>query len=87
MFTALFWKDAAERAIKTFAQAVLALLIVAPNTPVISFDWPTVLATAATAGVISLLTSIVGGAATRKVPTVSPASVVKDDRGVVNRGI
>jgi hypothetical protein len=83
MFSKLFWKDAGERAVKTFAQALLALLLVAPNTPVIGFDWPTLLFTAATSGVISILTSIVGGAATANVPTVSPASLAKDDRGVV----
>lgn len=82
MFTALFWKDTAERALKTFAQALLALLIVAPNTPVIGFDWPTLLFTAATSAVISVLTSLVGGAVTQNTPTVSPASLAKDDRGV-----
>lgn len=82
MFTSLFWKDAAERAVKTFAQALLALLIVAPNTPVIGFDWPTLLFTAATSAVISLLTSVVGGAATKNTRTVSPASVATDNRGI-----
>lgn len=82
MFTALFWKDAGERALKTFAQALLALVIVAPNTPVIGFDWPTLLLTAATSAVISLLTSIVGGAATKNVVTVSPASIAPDGRGI-----
>lgn len=82
LFTGLFWKDTAERAIKTFAQALLALLIVAPNTPVIGFDWPTLLLTAVTSAVISVLTSIVGTVATKNVSTVSPASVAPDDRGV-----
>jgi len=82
MFTKLFWKDAGERAIKTFAQALLALLIVAPNTPVIGFDWPTLLFTAATSAVISLLTSIVSGVATKNTPTVSPASAAPATRGI-----
>ena len=81
MFTALFWKDTAERAVKTFAQALLALLIIAPNTPVIGFDWPTLLFTALTSAVISVLTSIVGAAATKDVATVSPASIAPDSRG------
>lgn len=82
MFTSLFWKDAGERAVKTFAQALLALLIVAPNTPVIGFDWPTLLFTAATSAVISLLTSVVGAGATKNTSTVSPASLASDNRGI-----
>jgi hypothetical protein len=81
LFTGLFWKDAAERFIKTFAQALLALFLVAPNTPLLAFDWPSALGLAATAAVISLLTSIVSGAATKDVTTVSPASAAPDNRG------
>lgn len=75
MWTKLFWKDVAERSVKTFAQTLVALLLVAPQTPVIGFDWPTLLATAATSAVISVLTSIASGLATAKTPTVSPASI------------
>lgn len=82
MFTALFWKDAVERFVKTFAQALLAIFLVAPQTPIIGFDWPSALGLAATAAVISLLTSIVSGAATRNTPTVSPASFAPDSRGI-----
>lgn len=82
MFTSLFWKDSAERAVKTFAQALLALFVVAPNTPLLAFDWPSALGLAATATVISFLTSIVSGIATKNTPTVSPASAAPDDRGI-----
>lgn len=82
MFSTLFWKDAAERAVKTFAQALLALLIVAPNTPLLAFDWPSALGLAGTAVVISFLTSIVSGASTKNRATVSPASVATDERGI-----
>lgn len=82
MFTTLFWKDAAERFIKTFAQALLAIILVAPQTSVIGFDWPSALGLAATAAVISLLTSIVSGIATSNTPTVSPASIAPDSRGI-----
>lgn len=82
MFTKLFWKDALERAIKTFAQALGALLIVAPNTPVIGFDWPVILGTATTAAVISVLTSLGGAIGTQNTHTVSPASLAPDDRGI-----
>jgi hypothetical protein len=82
MFTSLFWKDAVERFVKTFAQALLALFIVAPNTPLLAFDWPSALGLAATAAVISFLTSVVSGVATKDTATVSPASVAPDNRGI-----
>ena len=57
MFTTSFWKSAAERAIKTVAQALIAVL--AANTfNWFSADWRAIAGTAATAGVLSLLSSI-----------------------------
>lgn len=82
MFSKLFWKDALERAVKTFVQALLAVIAAAGTTSIVSFDWPTLLLTAVTAAVISLLTSIASVAVTNDVNTVSPASVAKDDRGI-----
>lgn len=82
MFTSLFWKDSLERFLKTFAQALLALLVVAPQTPILAFDWPSALGLAATAAVISLLTSVVSAAGTKNVSTVSPASAAPDKRGL-----
>lgn len=82
MFTALFWKDTFERFVKTFAQALLALFLVAPQTPILVFDWPSALGLAATAGVISILTSIVSGIGTNNIATVSPASAAPDNRGI-----
>jgi hypothetical protein len=58
MWTTAFWKDAAERAIRTFAQALLAML----GTDLVGItelDWPQLLAVGATAAVVSLLTSVV----------------------------
>lgn len=82
MFTRLFWKDAAERAIKTFAQTLGALLLTVAATSLIALDWPVLLGVAGTSAVISLCTSIGGNAVTSNVPTVSPASIAKDDRGI-----
>lgn len=82
MFTKLFWKDSAERFIKTFAQALLALFVVAPQTPILAFDWPSALGLAATAAVISFLTSVVSAVGTNGIKTVSPASAAPDDRGI-----
>lgn len=77
MFTKLFWKDSVERFVKTFAQALLALFVVAPQTPILAFDWPSALGLAATAAVISFLTSVVSGLASKD--TVSPASLAPTD--------
>lgn len=82
MFSKLFLKDAVERGVKTFAQALLAVFLVAPQTSVIGFDWPSALGLAGTAVVISFLTSIVSAGVTRNTPTVSPASAAPDDRGI-----
>jgi hypothetical protein len=56
IWTKQFWKGAAERAIKTFAQALGAILIV--GTPIFEIDFGQGLGIAATATVLSLLTSI-----------------------------
>lgn len=77
MFNKLFLKDSAERFVKTFAQSLLALFVVAPQTPILAFDWPSALGLAATAAVISLLTSVVSYGVTKTESTVSPASVVQ----------
>ena len=58
MFDQRFWIAAAERAIKTFAQALLAL-IGTGMVGIMELDWPQMFAVAATATVVSVLTSIV----------------------------
>lgn len=80
MFTALFWKDTAERVVVTFAEALLALLVVAPQLSILAFDWPSALAVSATAAVISLLKAVIATVASSK--TVSPASLARDGRGI-----
>ena len=54
-----FWKAAAIRAIRTVAQAALAMIPAAAT--ITEVNWLTVLSTAALAGVVSLLTSIATG--------------------------
>jgi hypothetical protein len=57
MWSPAFWKDAAERAIRTMAQ-VLASMLIASGTGLLDIDWPATLSTAGTATLLSLLTSI-----------------------------
>lgn len=52
----LFWVAAGERAVKTFAQALVAVF--AAGVTILDVDWQQTLAIAATAAVVSLLTSI-----------------------------
>jgi hypothetical protein len=58
MWSTAFWKDTAERTIRTFAQALLALI----GTNVVDItdlDWTQMLLAAATAAVITVLTCVV----------------------------
>lgn len=71
MFTKSFWLDAAERAAKTFAQALLSVFIVSGVT-VLNADWGTALATAGTAVLVSFLTSLISAAKTAKVDNEEP---------------
>jgi hypothetical protein len=57
MFTAYFWKSTLERAIKSFAQSLLAVVGVG-QVGVLDVSWPTALSVAAMAGLLSVLTSI-----------------------------
>lgn len=57
MFTQAFWRAAFERAVKTFAQT-LAALIGANAVNVIDVDWPALLGISATAAIVSILTSV-----------------------------
>lgn len=57
MFTKVFWKDAGERAVKTFAQAAVALLT-AGATGLLGIDWPQLLSVAGLAALVSILTSV-----------------------------
>lgn len=59
MFSKIFWLGTAERAIKTFAQALLLVFVGDSAYNVISVNWPESLGLAATGALISILTSIV----------------------------
>ena len=58
MRTRAFWEDAGERAIRTIAQALLALLGT-DALGIVGLDWTQMLSVAAGAGLMSILTAIV----------------------------
>lgn len=60
MFTKLFFKDTAERAVKTFAQAMVAVMT-AGATGVLDVDWVNALSVSLLATLVSVLTSIGSG--------------------------
>ena len=58
MFTdSRFWIATAERALKTLAQALIALFV--GGMTVLSIDWGQALAVSATAALVSVLTSVI----------------------------
>lgn len=75
MWTASFWKAAAERAIRTLAQTMIAILAVG-HTTVLTVDWQQALAVAATATVLSLLTSIVASEVGNTGPSLANEALV-----------
>jgi Putative lactococcus lactis phage r1t holin len=64
MWTVEFWKDAAERAVRTAAQ-VMATMMIAAGTGLLDTDWIGSLSAAGMATVLSVLTSIAGDARTK----------------------
>lgn len=75
--SAAFIKAAVERAIKTFAQALVALIGV-NATGVLDVDWKGGLSAAALAAVISILTSVGSDWATGNGPSLTNAEVVDE---------
>lgn len=57
MFTAAFWRSTAERALKTLAQSLIAILAVG-QTNILTVDWTQAAAVALTATLLSVLSSI-----------------------------
>ena len=58
MWTWLFWKQVLERAIKTFAQAAVGLMLSDKVLGIGEVNWKSVASVAAVSAVLSVLTSI-----------------------------
>ena len=71
MYTKLFWKDAAERAVKTVAQTLVTLFLTSEVVfNILTVDWTQALGVGLGAGVLSILMSI-GSAAKNGTDTAS----------------
>ena len=77
IMTVAFWKSAGERAIKTFAQAAIAVIGTDQLISVLDVNWPQVAGVAALAAVLSLLTSIVIPAPETKAAVAMASSAKK----------
>lgn len=74
-----FWASTAERAVKTAAQTIIALIGTA-QVGILALDWEQILSVTATAAVLSVLTSIVGDTALGN----GPSFVKTEGIGVAN---
>lgn len=70
MRSAKFWQDAAERALKTAAQSVLAVFVA--GVTIMTMDWVDTLAIGATAALVSVLTSVASAGRTESA-SLAPA--------------
>lgn len=78
MFTLIFLKAISERALKTFAQVLAAMLTVEGlRQGVLDIDWLNVLSVAALAAIASLATSIGTAGATDGSPSLTTAETLK----------
>ena len=75
MTSKAFWYAALERAIKTVAQTLVAL-IGANAVSVTSLDWPSLLGVSATAGIVSILTSVGSSAFGNPGPSLADETIV-----------
>lgn len=68
-----FWIAAAERSLKTFAQALVGVFVA--GVTVLSVDWRAAIAVAATAAAVSLLTSVASAPFGNPGPSLADESI------------
>lgn len=75
LWSGAFWKATAERAVKTFAQSLAALLL-ADGTGLLDSQWVPRLSVAGMAALVSVLTSVGSDAATGDGPSLTNSETV-----------
>ncbi|MGW7368877.1 holin [Streptomyces sp. NPDC054841] len=70
LWSGAFWAATAERAIRTFAQS-LAAVLVAGATSLFDVDWPAALATAGLAALLAVLTALGASGLGRRGPGIT----------------
>ena len=84
MWTLIFWKAVAERALKTAGQsAILAIGADSLHANALTFDWATMGGFALGGAVLSVLSSIASAATTDGSPSLNGAEIVTPKRAVV----
>ena len=75
MWTASYWRAVAERAIKTLAQSLIAVLAVGQTT-ILTVDWKQAAAVAVTATVLSVLSSLASASIGNTGPSLASEAIV-----------
>lgn len=75
LWTRSYWSAVAERALKTAAQALIAILAVG-QTDVLAVDWQNALAVTLTAALLSVLSSIASAGIGNAGPSLADETVV-----------
>ncbi|MFK4962271.1 holin [Lactococcus formosensis subsp. bovis] len=81
MFTKTFWKDTAERAVKTFVQSLIAVAATGATgaTGVLDVDWVNAFSVAGLATLISVGTSV-GGIKTGEISTAGYVKLNQENK-------
>lgn len=82
MWTAGFWKATAERALRTFAQS-LAAVLVAGATTLLDVDWKAALATAGMATLLAVLTAVGAANAGARGPGITETPTARKGRAAI----